>query len=405
MNDAIQPCEGGVTAPQGFRASGVCAGIKPGSTKLDCALILSDRPAAVAGTFTTNVMKSPPVDWDVQVCARGRAQAVFINSGNANACTGIRGHEDTAATAAFVGEQLSLEPELVCISSTGVIGVPLPMDRIRAGVTGCVEALSRAGGIDAAKAIMTTDTVPKERAVEVRLSTGPVRIGAMAKGSGMIAPNMATMIAIFTTDASIENDLLGDLTRRAVEVSFNCICVDNDMSTSDTVLCLANGLAGGAPTVAGSEDCALFAEALTVLHREMARMLVKDGEGAKKFVEIAVAGAPSHGEAKTIARAIAQSQLCKTAFFGEDPNWGRFACAAGYAGVPFAPEAFSLWLDDIRLVADGLPAEYREVDAAAVMKRPEYRIRVQVGNGLGEAVFWTTDLGHDYVAINADYRT
>ncbi|MFO7976888.1 MAG: bifunctional glutamate N-acetyltransferase/amino-acid acetyltransferase ArgJ [Candidatus Hydrogenedentota bacterium] len=397
--------QGGITAPKGFRASGVRAGIKPDETTKDCAFVASGEGCAVAGMFTTNVMKAPPVIWNEGVCANGAARAVFINSGNANAVTGERGHRDVRTTAEEVATQLEVLPEEVCVCSTGVIGVPLPMGRILEGVKRCADELSVEGHGDAAQAIMTTDTVPKELACEVALSSGTARIGAMAKGSGMICPNMATMIVVLTTDVTVEAPLLSDMLREAVEHSFNCISVDNDMSTSDSVLCLANGAAGLPSLAAGSPDSQAFKEALGEICRELAKMLVRDGEGATKLVEIAVSGARGDGEAKTLARAIGLSQLCKTAFFGEDPNWGRFVCAAGYAGVPFNPGDVALWLDDVQLVAEGMPLSYREQEAAAIMKQPEFRIRLEVGNGPGSAVFWASDLSYDYVKINADYRT
>ena len=395
----------GVCAPRGFRASGVAAGVKPGSTKKDCALVASDAPAAVAGTFTKNLMKAPPVKWSEAVCVGGLARAVFINSGNANAATGSQGLADAQETAAWTASGLGLQREEVCVCSTGVIGVPLPMERIRQGVEQCLAGLSAEGSANAAQAIMTTDTVPKEMAVEIPLEGGPIRIGAIAKGSGMIAPNMATMICVITTDAAIDAEPLSGLLRHAVDASFNCICVDNDMSTSDTVLCLANGLSPQGKLLPGSPAFDAFGEGLAAVCLEMAHKLVKDGEGATKFVEIAVNGAVSDEDAKTIARAIAHSQLCKTAFFGQDPNWGRFACAAGYAGPAFDPADLALWIDDLQLVRGGMPADYAEADAAAIMQKPSFRIRVEVGTGPGKAIFWTSDLSHDYVSINADYRS
>ncbi|MCC6695959.1 MAG: bifunctional glutamate N-acetyltransferase/amino-acid acetyltransferase ArgJ [Candidatus Hydrogenedentes bacterium] len=397
--------DGGVTAPKGFRASGVAAGIKPGSTKRDCALVASDVPATVAGMFTKNLMKAPPVVWNGIVCASGKAQAVFINSGNANAATGERGVADVCSTADLVAEGLQAPAKEICICSTGVIGVPLPMDRIAVGVRGCLESLSKDGSSDAAAAIMTTDTVPKERALEVTLGSHVVRLGAIAKGSGMIAPDMATMICAITTDAAVAAAPLQEALRDAVEASFNRICIDNDMSTSDCVLCLANGQAGVGQIKPGSPEFAVFAEALKSLCIVMARELVKDGEGATKFVEISVSGTATDEHARTIARAVAQSQLCKTAFFGQDPNWGRIACAVGYAGVDFDPAQLTLWLGDVQLVAEGTSTGYREEDAASVMKRPEFRIRIKVGDGPGNAVFWTCDLSDKYVHINADYRS
>jgi len=401
----VKTVEGGVAAPKGFRASGVAAGIKPKSTKNDCALVVSDTASAVAGMFTTNVMKAPPVVWNEEVCAKGAARAVFINSGNANAATGERGFRDARATAEAVANKLRIPIGEACVCSTGVIGVPLPMDRILDGVTRCVESLSAKGHGDAARAIMTTDTVPKERAYEVALSSGVIRIGAMAKGSGMICPNMATMIAVITTDAAVHAPVLSNVLREAVAGSFNCISVDNDMSTSDTVLCFANGAAGLPAIAPGTPDFNTFKTALDSVCRELAKLLVKDGEGATKLVEITVSGTQTDAEAKTVARAIGLSQLCKTAFFGQDPNWGRIVCAAGYAGVPFEPGRVALWLEDVQLVSQGMPAACAEADAAAAMKRPEFRIRLEVGNGPGSAVFWASDLSYDYVKINADYRT
>ncbi len=396
---------GGVTAPKGYRAAGVAVGIKPNSAKLDCALVVSDVPSIVAGVFTTNVMKAPCIAWNQQVCARGMAQAAFINSGNANAATGDRGVADVKATAALVAAGLNLAPDRVCVCSTGVIGVPLPMDRIGNGVRGCLESLSPTGGGDAARAIMTTDLVPKERAVEMPLSWGKARLGAIAKGSGMIAPNMATMICVITTDVSVAAGPLRDALRKAVDASFNRICVDNDMSTSDAVLCFANGQAGGGALAPGTEDYETFSAALTGLCRDLAQDLVRDGEGATKFVEIAVSGADTNENAQKTARAIATSALCKTAFFGQDPNWGRIACAAGYSGVAFDPAKLSIWIEDIQLMRDGAAAAFVEAEAAACMQRPAFRIRVSLGDGPGEATYWTCDLSHDYVAINADYRT
>jgi len=402
----MSPVEGGVCAPQGFRAAGVNVGIKHGQTqKKDCALIVSDTDAAVAGVFTTNILKAPPIKWTEGVCIRGAGRAVFINSGNANACTGQQGIYDAQTTAERVALGIDAAVTEVCVLSTGVIGVPLPMDRIEKGVDAALAALAPDGSGDAAKAIMTTDTVPKEYAVEVPLSTGPVRIGAMAKGSGMIAPNMATMLAIVTTDAAIAPEDLRSLLKDSADVSFNAVCVDNDMSTSDALIGLANGAAGGPVLAPGTEDYQAFAEALREVCVHLAQWLVRDGEGATKFVEIRVEGAPGDGDARKIARAIAQSMLCKTAFFGQDANWGRIACAAGYAGVDFDPTRLAIAIDGLEVVYDGMPTDYAEADAAARMAQPEIGILVRVGEGPGTCVFWTSDLSYKYVEINADYRT
>lgn len=402
---AYTAIEGGVTAPKGFRAAGVAAGIKPNSTKKDCALIVSDGPAALAGTFTTNLFKAPPAQWTEQVAAKGRGRGVFINSGNANACTGDRGYNDARITAEQLAPVLGATAEEIGVLSTGVIGVTLPMERITQGVRGCLEALSPNGGMDAALAIMTTDTVPKVRAYECALSTGVIRMGAIAKGAGMIAPNMATMISVITTDAAVAPEDLRAMLKAAVHVSFNQMCVDNDMSTSDCVLCFANGAAGLPQLQPGTPDYDAFKDLLTYVCTETAKAMVRDGEGATKFVEIVVEGAATEADARTIARAIAVSHLCKTAFYGQDPNWGRIACAAGYCGVKFNPQHLCIWIDDVAVMCHGMPAVYEEADAAACMQKPEFRLRLEVGAGPGRTVFWTSDLSHKYVEINADYRT
>ncbi|MBI2435666.1 MAG: bifunctional glutamate N-acetyltransferase/amino-acid acetyltransferase ArgJ [Candidatus Hydrogenedentes bacterium] len=402
----MRAISGGVCAPAGFRAAGVSAQIKRiDLIRKDCALIASDAPACIAGTFTTNLVKAAPVQWSEGVCIRGTARSVFINSGNANACTGSQGVQDAQATAERAALSLGIPVTEVCVLSTGVIGVPLPMDRIRNGVDAAVRALSEQGGGDAAEAIMTTDTVPKERAYEVQLSQGVVRLGAIAKGAGMIAPNMATLLCVITSDAAIAVEHLQPLLADAVNQSFNRICVDNDMSTNDAVLCLCNGRAPAAGLKPGTPDFDIFAAALRALCVEMAQLLVRDGEGATKFVEICVSGAPNDLDARTIARSVATSQLCKTAFFGQDANWGRIACAAGYAGVPFDPNLLSITVEGLEVVHDGLPTVFEEADAAALMKRPELHLDISVGDGPGTCTFWTCDLSHDYVSINADYRT
>jgi len=399
--------EGGVCAPIGYMASGVHAGIKDSSPKdkLDCALIVSTQPAYVSGVFTKNLMKSPPVYWNQKVCEAGEAQAVFINSGNANAATGEPGHEDVKTTAEWVANGAQYGPENVLICSTGVIGVPLPMNKIENGVDDCIDALSAQRGLDAAKAIMTTDTEAKEYSVEFELGGSMVRIGAVAKGSGMISPNMATMICILTTDANIAKEAMYPLVKAAADISFNRICIDNDMSTSDTVMLFANGRSDIEEISIGSPEFSEFQTALNEVSTHMAHWLVKDGEGSTKFVEIKVSGTENNDDASAVARAIGNSQLCKTAFFGEDPNWGRFAAAIGYAEAQFDPTHLKISLNSILLCDGGIAADFVEEDAAAIMKKGEFTIHVSAGSGPGEAVFWTSDLSHDYVSINADYRT
>jgi glutamate N-acetyltransferase/amino-acid N-acetyltransferase len=401
----MKAVEGGVCAPKGFRASGVHAEIKKGSTKKDCALILSDRSAEVAGMFTKNVLKSPPVIWNESVCMKEAARGVFINSGNANAATGKRGMDDTRATAEKLGKRLDIPADQMCVCSTGVIGVPLPMDRIAKGIDGCAASLAADGSLAAAEAIMTTDRTAKQLAIELEIGGKPVRIGAIAKGAGMIAPNMATMIAILTTDAAFAPEVLHGLLFDAVERSFNRIGIDNDMSTSDTALIFANG-ASGVPAISPrSEDRTRFGAALTQVCQDMAKWLIRDGEGVTKTVEILVRGATCEDDAKTIARSIGNSMLCKTAFYGGDANWGRIACAAGYSGVDFDPGELDIWIGGVLVCKSGLAADYEEAKALDVMKHPEFSITVVVGDGPGDAAFWTSDLTHDYVSINAHYRT
>ncbi len=402
----MRTLEGGVTAPKGFRAAGVAVGIKAEGGKKDCALVVSHRLASLAGAFTTNLMKAAPVKWTEAVCRWGKARAVFINSGNANSCTGPQGERDVVETAQRVAQAIQARAEEICVCSTGVIGVSLPMGRVLAGVDACAKGLSNRGSRDAAEAIMTTDTRPKERAIETSFGAS---LGGIAKGAGMIAPSLApppaTMIAVITTDAVVEPGPLAEALSRAVTVSFNRICVDNDTSTNDTVLCLANGQAGGPTLAPGMAEYVEFEESLTQLCQGLAKDMVEDGEGATKFVEIVVEGAGSVADAEKVARAVGQSQLCKTAFFGQDPNWGRIACAVGYAGVPFEPVALAIWLEDIQLVSKGAPTAYDEKEAAARMELAQFQIRIRIGEGAGSAVFWTTDLSHDYVTLNAHYRS
>lgn len=397
-----------VTAPKGFRASGVACGIKAGGA-LDLALVFSDRPCAAAGVFTTNWVKAAPVRYDQTLLARRQMgfRAVVINSGNANACTGPRGLSDVYALVETAGFLLGVPPEAILVMSTGVIGVPLPMDRLRAGLLAAVAALSEGGGEAAARAIMTTDTRPKMAFRRLNLNGVPVTLGAMAKGAGMIHPHMATMLALITTDIAADPDRLDRLLREAVEESFHRITVDGDQSTNDTVLLLANG-ASGLALDARTEPA--FREALTGLCVELAQAIVRDGEGATKFVEIRVQGARTRAEARRIARHIAASPLVKTAFYGADPNWGRILAAAGAAGVSFDPDLLSLWIrrgdgHPLLLFDRGAPVPYLENEARAVFAAPAFQVILDLGLGEAEDWVWTCDLSHDYVTINGRYRT
>ncbi len=397
-----------VTAPQGFRAAGLACGIKASGAP-DLALVASAQPCAAAAVFTTNQVKAAHIRYAQSLLARRRTgyRAVVINSGNANACTGPRGLADVHAVVELAGFLLGFPADTILMMSTGVIGVPLPADKIRAGLLHAVSALSEAGGEAAARAIMTTDTRPKMAIRRLTLHGVPVTIGGMAKGAGMIHPHMATMLALITTDAEIAPDHLSVLLQAAVDASFHRITVDGDQSTNDTVLILANGAAGVA---LDESTMPLFQEALTDLCVELAKAIVQDGEGATKFVEIRVRGARTREEARQIARHIARSPLVKTAFYGEDPNWGRILAAAGAAGVSFDVDALSLWIQrgdesPLLLFDRGAPALYFEEEARRIFQAPAFRVLLDLDLGEEEDWVWTCDLSHDYVTINGRYRT
>ncbi|MAU00919.1 MAG: bifunctional ornithine acetyltransferase/N-acetylglutamate synthase [Anaerolineaceae bacterium] len=402
--------DGTVTSAKGFTAAAVAAGLKK-ENQLDLALVVSENDCSCAAMFTKNQVVAAPVVVDRETLAanNSRLRAVVINSKNANACTGEPGLANARATQQIAAQALGCEASQILVLSTGVIGVQLPMAKLEAGIVAGAAGLSRENGRLAAEAIMTTDTRPKHVAVRVELPGGPVIIGGMAKGAGMIHPNMATMLAALTTDAAVAPDLLDGLLKTAVNQSFNRISIDGDTSTNDTVLLLANGMSGTA--VSDPESIAQFGAALNQLCTVLAHMIVRDGEGATKFVEIQVTGASSEADAHQIANTIATSPLVKTAFAGSDANWGRLLMAAGRAGVPFDQTKINLWIgvhqpDELQLVANGTPTDYQEADAAAVFAQPEFMIRLDLGvGGEGTAVVWTTDLSHDYVSINADYRT
>lgn len=387
----------------GFTVAGTHCGLKPNG-KDDIALLVSDRPCQAAGVFTTNRVKAAPVLYDQAILARPDAaiRAVIVNTGSANACTGAQGLENTRATAAQVAQIAGCAPDDVLALSTGVIGLHLPMDAIRRGVTALGGMLRADGWAGAAAAIMTTDTRPKLASVQ----QGGYTITGIAKGAGMIAPNMATMLAVIATDAAAPRDLLQRALTAAAGNSFNRIVVDGDMSTNDTVLVLANGASGAAVA-----DEAAFTAALADVCAQLAQAIVRDGEGATKFVTVHVTGAADEAGAVSVARSIATSALVKTAFYGADPNWGRILCAAGYAGVDLDPDRLALWLLDasgapaIQLVEEGRPLDYDEPAAIALMQAPEWGARLDLGAGTASTWIWTCDLSHDYVTINGHYRT
>ncbi len=396
------PVEGGVTAPRGFRAAAAACGLK--KTGLDLMLLTADRVASAAGVFTTNVVKAAPVVFTAKQVRAGRAQAVVINSGVANACTGDEGMQRCEQMADDVARATGLPRELVLVCSTGVIGRQLPMEKISSGIADAARGLSPSNGHQAALAIMTTDTRPKEIAVIVETEAGAITIGGMAKGSGMIAPNMATMLSVLTTDAQVQPDLLSLALRNAVQGSFNCVTVDGDTSTNDIVLLLASGVTG-IRLEQGTVDFARFEQGLCRVATELAKAIARDGEGATKLVEIRVTGAADQTGAAVIAKTVANSPLVKTALFGNDPNWGRVLAAAGRAGVAFDPNRASLNLAGIPVVRNGQPVPFDVVAASAALKTDEVCIELMLADGDGKAAVWTCDFSYDYVRINADYTT
>ncbi len=395
---------GSITVVEGVLASGVSAGVKRSKEK-DLALIFCREPAVAAGVFTTNLMKAPPVLLTQSRVKSGRAQAIVANSGNANACTGKAGFEDARRMAQIAAEELKIAPEMVLVASTGVIGVRLPMDRIERGIRQAVKSLSPKGGHNAARAIMTTDKLPKECAVSLMVAGKEVRIGGIAKGAGMIRPNMATMLCFLATDVSITAEMLQSALKESVDLSFNRITVDGDMSTNDTVLILATGEAGNPQIKEKDEAYAQFREGLDYVTRKLARMIVEDGEGATKLVTVTVKGARNESEAEMAARAVAESPLVKTAIYGMDPNWGRVAAALGYSGAVFDPEKVQIWFDDLQIVDNGVATDYDEDSARKLLMKNNLRITANLNAGDAEATIWTCDLTDEYIRINASYRS
>lgn len=388
----------------GFKFAGVACGIKK-SRKRDLALIFSETPATAAALFTTNRVKAAPVIVGMKRIKHGRVQAVIINSGNANACTGQKGIRDAEAMCYEVGVRLGIDPRLVIPSSTGLIGVPLPMEKIRQGIEKAAAILSPDSFSHAAEAILTTDRFVKVASTTCRLKGKKVALAGMVKGAGMIAPNMATMLAYVVTDAMVEIRCLGAILRRAAGDTFNSVTVDGDTSTNDTLLFLANGLAGNTPVRQGSREEVTLARAVHRVATALAIKLVEDGEGATKVVEVRVEGSRSVPEARRVAFAVADSQLVKTAFFGSDPNFGRIMAAIGYAGVPIKPERIDVSFDGVNVVKGGVGINSNEKGASRVLKRPSFRVRIRLHQGTKSASVWTSDLSYEYVRINSAYRT
>ena len=393
---------GGVTAPSGYRAAGIQTGVKESGAK-DLALVYSTRPANAAAVYTTNKVQGAPIAIDREHLADGKARAVILNSGNANVCNGDVGLEHAKRMCALTASELGLQTEEVLVCSTGLIGVPLPIAKIEAGIPQIVAALSEEGGAAAAEAIMTTDTVPKSCAVEVELASGRAVIGAMAKGAAMIAPNMATMLAVVTTDAAVPSGQLQELLSQAIQRTFNCITVDGDMSTSDTVILMANG--DESAQKLDERDIARLYEGIEYACRQMAQAIARDAEGSSKLITIAVRGAATEAEARQVGIAVANSSLVKTAAFGNDPNWGRILCAMGYAGVDFDPETARVSLCGTNIYGNGAGLDFDEDKLSAAMQTEEMAIDIDLAMGAATAEIFTCDLTYEYVRLNAEYTT
>jgi glutamate N-acetyltransferase/amino-acid N-acetyltransferase len=391
--------------PKGFKAAAYSAGIKK-SGKLDLALICADKPVECAGVFTTNKVVAAPVRITESRVRQGLCQAILVNSGNANACTGDQGLKDARRCGDLVAETLDIAPELVAVSSTGVIGVPLPMHCFEEHVPSLCRMLSHDQFDGVAKAMMTTDAFPKMCVRTINVEGQEVRLLGVAKGAGMIHPDMATMLAFVVTDAVLADGLLESVLRQSVNASFNRITVDRDTSTNDMVLLLASGDADNQEILEGSSALGLFCGALNEIMLELAKMITRDGEGATKLVRIQIDGAANDDDALLAARSVATSQLVKTAFFGEDANWGRIIAAVGYSGADVNPDKVSIKFDDVAMVAKGLGLDaQQEAQASEVLKKPEFTVTVDLALGEGSAYYYTSDLTYDYVKINADYRT
>ena len=389
----------------GFLFSGISAGIKKDG-KRDLGLIYSEVPAQVAGLFTTNAVKAAPVQWDRQRLRGGLCQALIINSGNANACTGAQGLRDARRVSSWVAKGLGIKESLVLVSSTGVIGVPLPLKKIEEGIPRLIETLSPDEWMKTVEAIMTTDTFPKIEVATCRIRGKGVKICGMVKGAGMICPNVATLLSFLVTDANIKASLLQQMLERAAEDSYNRITVDGEMSTNDTVLLLANGKAGHSPLDRMDRDGEVFQKMLSTVCQKLAMSVVKDGEGATKFIEILVRGSRDKEDAKKAAYSIAHSPLVKTAFFGEDSNWGRIISALGHSGVKMNSNRIDIFFDKLPMVKGGMGVGgHLESKAGQVLRKKSFKITVDLHQGQSQFSLFTTDLSIDYVKINASYRT
>ena len=407
----MEKLKGGVTAAKGFEAAAAAAGIKY-TDRTDMAMIYSQVPCIAAGTFTTNVVKAAPVRWDMQVVKSGaNVQAVIVNSGIANACTGEKGYSYCSQTAKKAADVLQIPKHAVLVASTGVIGMNLPMERIVNGIEMMAPKLqdSRKAGYLAARAIMTTDTHKKEAAVETVLGGRTVTVGGMCKGSGMIHPDMCTMLSFVTTDAAISQELLLRALREDVENTYNMISVDGDTSTNDTCLLLANGMAGNPVITEPDEDYDRFCAALNAVNEALAKQMAGDGEGATALFEVKITGAQTREQARILAKSVVSSSLTKAAIYGHDANWGRILCAMGYSGAQFDPEKVDLYFESaagkIQIMKEGVAADYSEEEATKILSESAVTAIADLKLGTESAAAWGCDLTYDYVKINADYRS
>jgi glutamate N-acetyltransferase/amino-acid N-acetyltransferase len=411
MEKYLKEIKGGVCAPKGFMAGGIRCGIKESSRKKDLALIYSEKPCTAAAMYTTNKVKAASVQESCKNTANGKLRAIIANSGNANACTGQQGIINAQQMMQLAAGILAVSPQEIVVASTGVIGVPLPIGKIENGIEALKTSLrnDEQGHTDALEAIMTTDIRKKEIAVEVLIDGKPVRFGIMAKGSGMIHPNMATMLVFITTDAVIPSDVLDESLKCAVKKSFNRLTVDGDTSTNDMIVIMANGEAGNQNITNGSADCKIFSETLESICITITRMMARDGEGATKLVTVTVNGAKNEETAEILAKSVISSSLVKTACFGADANWGRILCAMGYSGADFAPEkteiCFTGKKGSIQVCKNGEYFSFSEEKAREILLEEEIEISITLQEGNGKASVWGCDLSYDYVKINGDYRS
>lgn len=403
--------EGGVTAAAGFEAAGVEASIKYQNRK-DMALIYSQEPCRTAGVFTGNVVKAAPVLWDREIVAHSPyAQAVVVNAGIANACTGKQGYECCRQTAQKAAKALDVSPDAVLVASTGVIGWQIPVEKIVAGVDRLVQAKAHTpeAGLAAVEAMMTTDTKPKQAAVQIEVGGKTVTVGGMCKGSGMIHPNMCTMLAFVTTDLAISRELLQEALSEDIKDTYNMISVDGDTSTNDTVLLLANGMAGNPEITEKNQDYETFCKALNMVNETLAKKMAGDGEGCTALFEVKIIGAETKEQAVTLSKSVITSNLTKAAIFGHDANWGRILCAMGYSGARFDPEQVDLFFESragkLKIIENGVALPYSEEEATKILSEPEVTATADIKMGEATATAWGCDLTFDYVKINADYRS